>query len=195
MASRRYLQSRLGTVRFSAIYGSAEVGIVAWQANVGDPLTYHFRPPSYGPRSWKRTPTASRRLVLTNLVRTRFPILRYDSGDVGRIVSLRDSDVVVELQGRAADSFDIGGNYYAIADFADVVADTLEFQIQIAFDTDTQRGSSASAWWATPACSSWSPSCVERLESDTTCSQQKWWPGGQTTSFAQPGAKVPALIG
>jgi phenylacetate-CoA ligase len=72
--------------------------------------------------------------VATNLVRRRFPIVRYDTGDVGRVVAEGPETVRVELRGRQSDSFLIGDNYHTLADFADVLQGLAEFQIQIRFD-------------------------------------------------------------
>jgi phenylacetate-CoA ligase len=131
---RRLLSSVLGAKRFSALYGSAELGIVAWQSDLSEAPIYRF------PRDILHVEIVSPdadgygAIVATNLLRERFPIIRYDTGDVGRIVESHGDAVTIELQGRQSDSFLIGENDYTVGDFAAVLADVAEFQIQIHFD-------------------------------------------------------------
>jgi phenylacetate-CoA ligase len=131
---RRFLQEVLGVKRFSGVYGSAELGVVAWHAKLPPVPVYHF------PRDLVHVeilaPDAGGfgALVATNLVRRRFPIVRYNTGDVGRIVAEGSETVSIELRGRQSDSFLIGDNYHALGDFAEVFGEFAEAQIQIRFD-------------------------------------------------------------
>ncbi len=131
---RRFLREVFGVNRFSGVYGSAELGVVAWHPDLPAVPVYHF------PRDILHVEIVSPdangygALVATNLVRRRFPIVRYHTGDVGRIVAEGSDTVSVELRGRHSDSFLIGDDYHTLADFADVFREFVEFQIQIRFD-------------------------------------------------------------
>jgi phenylacetate-CoA ligase len=129
---RRFLREVLGVKRFSGIYGSAELGVVAWQQS--EAPVYQF------PRDIVHLeivgPDADGfgSLVATNLVRQRFPLVRYQTGDVGRVVAEGPETVSIELRGRQNDSFLIGDDFLVLADFADLFQDFAEFQIQLRFD-------------------------------------------------------------
>jgi phenylacetate-CoA ligase len=131
---RRFLREVLGVRRFSGIYGSAELGVVAWQPGLSEVPVYHF------PRDVVHVeivgPDADGfgSLVATNLVRRRFPLVRYQTGDVGRVVAEGAETVSIELRGRQNDSFLIGDDFHVLADFADLFQDFAEFQIQLRFD-------------------------------------------------------------
>jgi phenylacetate-CoA ligase len=131
---RRFLGDVLGVKRFSGVYGSAELGTVALHPDLPVAPLYHF------PRDILHVEIVSPdadgfgALVATNLVRQRFPIVRYDTGDLGRIVAENDEIVTVELRGRRSDSFLIGDDFHVLADFADLFQEFAEFQIQLRFD-------------------------------------------------------------
>jgi len=131
---RRFLSEVLGVKRFCGIYGSAELGTVAWHPDLPEVPIYHF------PRDILHVEVVAPdvdgygSLVATNLVRRRFPLVRYRTGDVGRIVAEGPDTVSVELRGRQSDSFLIGDGFHVLADFADLFQEMAEFQIQLRFD-------------------------------------------------------------
>jgi phenylacetate-CoA ligase len=131
---RRFLREVFGVKRFSGVYGSAELGIVAWHPNLPAVPVYHFPRDILHVEIVDPDPDGYGALVATNLLRRRFPIVRYNTGDVGRIVVEGPETVSVELRGRQSDSFLIGDNYHMITDFADLFQDLAEFQVQIRFD-------------------------------------------------------------
>jgi phenylacetate-CoA ligase len=131
---RRFLREVLGVKRFSGVYGSAELGVVAWHPDMPAVPVYHVPRDILHVEIVDPDSDGYGALVATNLVRRRFPIVRYNTGDVARIVAEDDDTVSIELRGRTADSFLIGDNYHDLSDFADVFQDFAEFQIQIRFD-------------------------------------------------------------
>jgi len=136
---RRFLRDVFGVKRFSGVYGSAELGVVAWHPDLPEVPVYHF------PRDILHVEIVAPdgdgygALVATNLVRRRFPIVRYNTGDVGRIVAEGPETVSVELRGRQSDSFLIGDNYHSLADFADLLQEVAEYQIQMRFDESLRK--------------------------------------------------------
>jgi phenylacetate-CoA ligase len=131
---RRLLREVFGVRRFSGAYGSAELGVVAWHPDLPEVPVYHFPRDILHVEIVDADADGYGALVATNVVRRRFPIVRYNTGDVGRIVAETSDRVSVELRGRTSDSFLIGDNYHALADFADVLGGFAEFQVQIDFD-------------------------------------------------------------
>jgi phenylacetate-CoA ligase len=138
-SKRRLLREVFGVKRFSGVYGAAELGVVAWHPDLPVVPVYHFPRDILHVEILQPDAEGYGALVATNLVRLRFPLVRYNTGDVGRIVAEGPETVSVELRGRQGDSFLIGDNYHALADFADVLSDFAEFQIQIRFDESLRK--------------------------------------------------------
>lgn len=136
---RRFLCEVFGVKRFSGVYGSAELGVVAWHPNLPAVPVYHFPRDILHVEIIAPDADGYGALVATNLVRRRFPIVRYNTGDVGRIVAEGSETISVELRGRQSDSFLIGDNYHTLADFADLFQEFSEYQIQIRFDEPQRR--------------------------------------------------------
>jgi phenylacetate-coenzyme A ligase PaaK-like adenylate-forming protein len=146
---KEFLRRTIGAKRFSGLYGSAEAGVWAFQsdqmaADLGISAdAYLF------PKQLMHVEIAAAdgdgygNIVTTNLVRTRHPLLRYDSGDVGRMVLSSKCPRecrLLELRGRTERSFEIGGEYYALDDFVGLFAEAglLEYQIVLTFDPAKQ---------------------------------------------------------
>lgn len=134
VGKRRFVSEVLGVKRFSGIYGSAELGIVAWQPELSAAPVYHFPKEIVHMEIVAPGADGFGSMVATNLVRRRFPLVRYQTGDVGRIVAEGAETVSIELRGRQNDSFLIGDDFHCLADFADLFQDFAEFQIQLRFD-------------------------------------------------------------
>jgi phenylacetate-CoA ligase len=134
LGKRRFLSDVLGTKRFSGIYGSAELGTVAWQPDASGQPVYRFPKDILHIEIVEPDADGFGALVATNLIRRRFPLVRYQTGDVGRVVAEHDETVGIELRGRQKDSFLIGDDFHVLADFADLLQGFEEFQIQLGFD-------------------------------------------------------------
>lgn len=110
----------LGIKQFLQIFGSAETGIWAFQPPVLENTTLF----AYDPRMMHveiadADADGVGRIITTNLIRTRVPLLRYDTGDLGRLTeqTLDGSSVpLLDFRGRATRSFQVGGNYYMLKD-------------------------------------------------------------------------------
>jgi phenylacetate-CoA ligase len=136
---RRFLSDVLGVKRFCGVYGSAELGIVSWHPDLPEVPVYHFPKDILHVEIAAPDANGYGALVGTNVVRRRFPIVRYNTGDVGRVVAEGPDMVSVELRGRVSDSFQMGDNYHSLADFADLFAEVAEYQIQIRFDETLRK--------------------------------------------------------
>ena len=133
---RLLLERVLGVRCFSGMYGSAETGVVAYQAEVGEPPVYRFPRELIHLEVHNPDEFGFGALIATNLIRIRNPLLRYHTGDVGRVIATRDDEVWVELLGRHSDSFAVGDNYFHLSEFAPVLDQFLQYQIVIRFDDD-----------------------------------------------------------
>jgi phenylacetate-coenzyme A ligase PaaK-like adenylate-forming protein len=133
---RQMLERAFGVHCFSGVYGSAEMGVAAYQADLCDPPVYRFPLEILYVEIVEADGEGFGKLVATNLVRTHHPLVRYDTGDVGRVVNRTADEVWVELRGRGGDSFAIGGGYWHLADFAGVLSRFAEWQIVIEFDEE-----------------------------------------------------------
>ncbi|GAA4207092.1 hypothetical protein GCM10022289_28990 [Pedobacter jeongneungensis] len=119
-----------GTRQIYSLYGSAETGIWAWcdysrlpsLFTVIDGLIVETNEPDadgYGG------------LVVSNLFRKRFPVFRYNTGDIGKWIEI-DGQLYLELKGREKRSFMFNECNYELDDFNEVFSDVERFQIQIA---------------------------------------------------------------
>jgi phenylacetate-coenzyme A ligase PaaK-like adenylate-forming protein len=131
---RQMLERAFDVRRFCGVYGSAEMGVVAYQADLCDPPVYRFPLEILYVEIVEADGEGFGRLVATNLVGIRHPLVRYDTGDLGRVVNRTADEVWIELRGRGGDSFAIGGGYWHLADFAGVLSPFAEWQIVIDFD-------------------------------------------------------------
>lgn len=136
---RLWMERVLNVQRFSGVYGSAEMGIVAYQSDVREHAVYHFPRAFVHMEIGEPDSAGFGRLVATNLLRHRHPLLRYNTGDVGRIVESNAEEVCIELRGRQSDSFSIGDCYFSLRDFASVLDQFAEFQVVVDFDERSQQ--------------------------------------------------------
>lgn len=126
--------------RIYSLYGSAETGIWGWSTysnnsmsfEVLDALIIEVENPDeegYG------------MLVVTNLLRKRFPVFRYLIGDVG-CLEFKNNKQILTLKSRESKSFSIEANSYFLDDFEMLLKSVDRFQIQLsmnsAFQTELQ---------------------------------------------------------
>ncbi|MFC1222224.1 hypothetical protein ACFE6N_00370 [Pedobacter sp. BG31] len=125
----KLFEDTFGTRQVYSLYGSAETGIWAWCDYSRSPLLFNVidgliveadNPDADGFGS----------LLVSNLFRKRFPIFRYDTGDIGKWVEA-DGKLYLELKGRSSNSFMFNECNYDLDDFNPVFADVERFQIQI----------------------------------------------------------------
>ena len=123
-----------GTEKIYSIYGSAESGIWAWCDYTDRPALFRFidgiiieilNPDidGYG------------NIVITNLYRKRFPIFRYNLGDIGRLVNINNTEYL-ELRTREKGSFSLYEVNYSLDDFNGVTGDAEQYQIQLSTTED-----------------------------------------------------------
>ncbi|GEM_PF-562662 len=141
-----YLRQVLGSDKFSGIFGSAESGIWAFKPSALPLNTYFYARQLMHLEIVEPDADGFGRMVLTNLVRGRNPLLRYDCGDRARfcqapdICSFSENDNLgaFELTGRVEGSFQLGGEYYYLSEFTKLLAESkdllLDYQIELSYD-------------------------------------------------------------
>lgn len=125
----RVFEQVFGTRQLYSLYGSAETGIWAWCDYCHSPALFRV---IEGLIVEVNTPDALGYgiLLVSNLFRKRFPIFRYNTGDIGRWVEV-EGQLYLELKGREGRSFMFNECNYELDDFNTVFADIERFQIQI----------------------------------------------------------------
>jgi phenylacetate-CoA ligase len=79
----------------------------------------------------KKNEQSSGAVVVTNLLRKRFPVFRYLMGDVGQLNYVNDKRTLL-LKARAATSFSVDAEAYFLDDFNWLLDFVDRYQIQIA---------------------------------------------------------------
>jgi len=147
-AKRQLLEDELGVKQFTSVYGSSETGVWAYQPDwleqgsfVFDPRMVHVEILDADPREHVG------KVVVTNLVRRRFPLVRYRTGDMGRIETREHGGRrwhVLVFKGREAVTFTIGADYYSVGEVEESWADAPEagrvLEWQCLLGTDAQTG-------------------------------------------------------
>lgn len=117
-----------------SMYGSAETGIWGWAHYSQNPRAFHFLEEviveilnpdreGYG------------EIVVTNLVRKRFPMFRYRMGDIGKLVEENGREVLL-LKEREQKSFSLHESAYFLHDFEPLMRGVENFQIQLSLKSE-----------------------------------------------------------
>ncbi|WP_406825048.1 AMP-binding protein [Pedobacter sp. KACC 23697] len=118
-----------GTRQIYSLYGAAETGIWAWCDYSRSPSLFSVID---GLVVEPSSPDADGygSLLVSNLFRKRFPVFRYNTGDIGKWVEV-GGQLYLELKGRSPNSFMFNECNYELDDFNAVFADVERFQLQI----------------------------------------------------------------
>lgn len=117
-----------------SMYGSTETGIWAWAQYSQNPRAFYFlkevvieifNPDSEGYGE----------IVVTNLIRKRFPLFRYRMGDIGKLTEKNGREVLL-LKEREQKSFSLHESAYFLHDFEPLLQHVDRFQIQLSMKTD-----------------------------------------------------------
>ncbi len=124
---RTHIKNAFGDIEIrSSGYTSADCGLMGYQCKHCKPNEYHI-PTDFQfieIYDFERNRTAKRgelgELIVTNLKRLSFPIIRYRIGDVGYIknepCACGDKNPILVLEGRAGEDFKLGGAYYTMSE-------------------------------------------------------------------------------
>lgn len=112
-----------------SLYGSAETGIWGWSTYTENTTSFEVlddviieieNPDEEG----------NGKVIVTNLLRKRFPVFRYFVGDIGRLEYKKNRQILT-LKSREAKSFSIEANSYFLDDFNVLLKSVERFQIQL----------------------------------------------------------------
>ncbi len=116
-------------------YGNAEFGVIAHSTESHDP----FRLKVFD-RAFFVEETEESNIIVTGITNYGFPLLRYDTGDIGSVKKESDGTFIYNIQGRVHDLVEINGESFPthfIMDFLDhKVCGVRQFQIVL---TDSNK--------------------------------------------------------
>ncbi|MFT5648101.1 MAG: phenylacetate-CoA ligase [Aureispira sp.] len=125
----KLFQKVFETKQIYSLYGSAETGIWGW-SNHSDNLTVYKTLDDVIIEVEQPDEKGNGLIVVTNLIRKRFPLFRYAMGDIGKL-EYRDNKQVLTLKSREAKSFSIQASSYFLNDFDWLLESVSRFQIQL----------------------------------------------------------------
>ena len=128
---RHFIHGVLGC-RIHNRYGLAEFGIVAYQEDSDSDLLRVFDSDFKVETS---TNSSGSELLVTGLHNFMMPLIRYNTGDLGNVLTLGGDAYIANLTGRIHDQIEIGGKRYLTHHLQDIlqhrVGGILEFQILV----------------------------------------------------------------
>ena len=143
-ASKEYIAKVLGTKKFASTgYLSNDTGCIGFQCEDCSGATHHIHEDYcimevVDPETNQPVPDGqSGKVLVTNYNRTLMPLIRYEIGDMGRILTRRCSCgrtvKLMELEGRSDDTLIIGGGNIQLDSIADVIGkfDQLSFHFRM----------------------------------------------------------------
>lgn len=133
----KFLKNIFDIKRVCGIFGSAEAGIWGFQPAEFELNQYLFLADMMHVEVEAPDEHGFGEIILTNLVRKRFPLLRYGTGDLGRVreVTYEGRNLhMLEFKGREDQSFQLGGEYYSVSEFEEPCNQLVDFQIHISYD-------------------------------------------------------------
>lgn len=115
------LRGSLGVRELYGVYGSAETGV--WGLSRAPDLTRYTVPAEL-----MHLEEMEGKIVATNLVRYRHPVLRYEMGDSGT-VSRSEWGACVHLLGREERTLELNGRVYGLSEIAILAKNSLDYQV------------------------------------------------------------------
>ncbi|WP_299104955.1 hypothetical protein [uncultured Tenacibaculum sp.] len=117
-----------------SLYGSAETGIWGWSTYSEITTSYEILD-DIVVEIEKPDKEGNGTLVVTNLLRKRFPVFRYLMGDIGKLIYEEGKRVLV-LKSRESKSFSIDSEAYFLNDFDWLYEEINRYQIQLRNTSD-----------------------------------------------------------
>lgn len=136
-SQQKILEEALNATQIYSLYGSAETGIWAWSDFSNNPMHFHFledvlieiiNPNEEG----------FGHIVVTNVLRKRFPLFRYQMGDIGKVIE-KDGQKVLILAAREDNSFVLNADTFFLKDFQEELDKVDSFQFQLSLNDAFQN--------------------------------------------------------
>lgn len=128
-SQQRLFEKAFDVTKIYSLYGSAETGIWAWSDHSSHPGLFHFLA-DIAIEIEQADERGDGQIMVTNLIRKRFPVFRYLVGDVGRLTTVNGRPALA-LKSRERKSFSVDAEAYFLHDFEPVLSAFDAFQIQL----------------------------------------------------------------
>jgi phenylacetate-CoA ligase len=126
-----YIREILKVKNIVGCYGSAESGVWAWTSGSN---IYNYDPETMYTEFIDQTDDNIGSLIVTNLIRTKFPLIRYETGDL----AIPIENGKFQLVSRKSNSFSIAGSYFSLSNLEqDFNSSVLEYQIHLYVDKES----------------------------------------------------------
>jgi phenylacetate-CoA ligase len=128
-SQKKLLKETCKTEQIYSLYGSAETGIWAWSDATNNPMHFYYLD-DVCVEIIDPNEEGFGMIVVTNLLRKRFPLFRYNMGDIGKVVQQNGRNVLI-LAARQSDSLSLNSEAYYLKDFEHLFNPVERFQIQL----------------------------------------------------------------
>jgi phenylacetate-CoA ligase len=132
--AKRHIKNAFGEIEIKPSgYSSSDCGLMGYQCEECKPNEYHIPTEAQlieiydfeNDRLCEEGETGE--IIVTNLTKTSFPIIRYRVGDIGYIKKERckcgDKNPILVLKGRAGEDFKLGGGYISMDEIDEILSD------------------------------------------------------------------------
>ena len=128
-SQKKLLEETCKAQQIYSLYGSAETGIWAWSNATKNPMHFHFLEDMLV-EVIDPNEEGFGAIVVTNLLRKRFPLFRYNMGDIGKVVQQNGRNVLI-LAARESNLFSLHSETYFLKDFEHLFDTVERFQVQL----------------------------------------------------------------
>eukprot|EP00824_Muranothrix_gubernata_P026003 TRINITY_DN877_c2_g2_i4.p1 TRINITY_DN877_c2_g2~~TRINITY_DN877_c2_g2_i4.p1 ORF type:complete len:620 (-),score=87.55 TRINITY_DN877_c2_g2_i4:288-2147(-) len=133
---KQFMSEMFVTDKFRGLYGTAETGVWAFQTDFVREPSYVYDPQLvFLEIAAPLDDLGCGTILMTSLIRKRFPVVRCDTGDIGRLECLSYNGKeyrIVLIKGLHERAFMVGGIYYSLDDFP-VLETALDYQVHLSF--------------------------------------------------------------
>lgn len=135
-SQQKLFSTVFNTEHIYSLYGSAETGIWAWADYSEKEIEFHFLKALCVEIS---TPDENGfgAVIVSNTLRKRFPVFRYNMGDIGKLITKKGQSLLL-LKSREAKSFSLHSDSYFLTDFDEVLKQIDSYQVQLSLNSAIQ---------------------------------------------------------
>ena len=138
-AQARVFREAFQTDELVSAYGSAETGVWGYRGANDPPDVFHYDPRMLHIEIVETDADGVGAMVVTNLVRSRVPVLRYRMGDRARWIERGETRATFQFVGREAASFTLDGSYFNLPAVAPVFEEMTDYQLHLSCDAESLR--------------------------------------------------------
>jgi len=135
-SQQKLFSTIFNTDHIYSLYGSAETGIWAWADYSEKEIAFHFLK-ALSIEISNPDKNGYGAVIVSNTLRKRFPVFRYNMGDIGKLITKNKQPLLV-LKSREANSFSLHSDSYFLTDFKEVLKEIDSYQIQLSLNSTIQ---------------------------------------------------------